>query len=141
MPFSHCCVHILIHQLLFHIGDEEWKTDLQDSWRGLTLLASEMTRRVPLLRESPKDADELLVFGVISSFLGQFNKECLSCARDFSSIAHSWADNICNNSLLSSTSRTPDTIHKQSTAGFRQSLTAFEVIQDTQRGASSDGRE
>lgn len=89
LPFGSACVHILIKQLLFHIGEEGWKVDLGlgEDWLGLALISTEMDHQVDLLRESPKDCDRLLLFGIVSSFYGQSDIKCRTCARGFAGVA------------------------------------------------------
>lgn len=94
LPFQHECVHILIKQLLFHVGKPDWKVDLDVKWHGLARISSNMRRQVDLLRESPKDGDCLLIFAITSSFFGQFEMDCQACARDFSGITRRWADDV-----------------------------------------------
>lgn len=90
LPFDQDCVHILVKQLLFHVGEDEWKTDFGFDlrWRGLELFAEEMAHQVNILRDSPKNCDKLLLFGAMSSFLGQYDSACLSSAREFAKISH-----------------------------------------------------
>ena len=96
LPFDQDCVHILVKQLLFHVGEDEWKTDFGFDlrWRGLELFAEEMAHQVNILRDSPKNCDKLLLFGAMSSFLGQYDSACLSSARGFAKISRGWADAV-----------------------------------------------
>jgi hypothetical protein len=91
LPFSHECVLILLKQLIFHVGQEDWWRDLTPAMFGYELISKQMEQRVELLRESPKSSADLLMFGILSSYFGQFDKRCQKCAREFSSIARSWA--------------------------------------------------
>ena len=96
LPFQHECVHVLIKQLLFHIGNG-WKVDLDADWNGSRLIIDEMNRHAVLLRKSPKDCDRVLIFGVMSSFFGQENdalRNSQHCARAFASICRGWADDV-----------------------------------------------
>jgi hypothetical protein len=100
LPFGNACVHILIKQLLFHIGEEGWKVDLGlglglgEGWLGFARISTQMHHQVDLLRESPKDSDRLLLFGIMSSFYGQYDIECRACARELADISRRWADDV-----------------------------------------------
>ena len=95
LPFDHNCVHLLIKQLLFQVGESDWKYDVfGENSKGVDALAQALRNRANLLKDAPKFSESLLVFGVISSFLGQFDEACLSCARLFASIARKWADGM-----------------------------------------------
>jgi hypothetical protein len=96
LPFGNACVHILIKQLLFHIGEEGWKVDLGlgEDWLGFALISTQMHHQVDLLRESPKDSDRLLLFGIMSSYYGQYDNKCRTCAREFAGISRRWADDV-----------------------------------------------
>lgn len=93
LPFEHECVHVLVKQLMYHIGDG-WKVDLEADWNGLARISENMNLQVEQLRESPKDCDRLLLFGIVSSFYGQFNSLCKRCAGKFAKIARSWAEDV-----------------------------------------------
>jgi hypothetical protein len=94
LPFQNGCVHILVKQMLFHIGIKGWKIDLDEDHLGLVRISTLMRREVNLLRESPKDCDRLLLFGMLSSFFGQNHLECRNCAREFARISRRWADSV-----------------------------------------------
>jgi hypothetical protein len=93
LPFQHPGVHVLVKQLLFHVGDG-WNVDLDAEWTGFARIASELRRHCDLLRHSPKDCDRLLLFGVMSSFYGQDSEKCEVCARDFAKISWQWVDDV-----------------------------------------------
>jgi Protein of unknown function (DUF3638) len=93
LPFHEFSVHILIKQLLYHIGDVDWMHDLSDGWLGYDRLANELRRQLENIRDSPKDCDQLLIFGLVSSYLGQTNPTCLNLSFQFYEIARRWADN------------------------------------------------
>ena len=93
LPFQHDCVHILIKQLLFQVGNG-WKVDVTGDWNGFDRLRDELSQQVNLLRNSPKDGDKVLLFGVMSSFLGQNDKRCRGYSIEFSLMCAKWADDI-----------------------------------------------
>jgi hypothetical protein len=97
LPFEHECVHVLVKQVLFHIGEDDWKVELREGWAGLERLAELMNRQADILAKSPKDSGKVLLFGVISSFLGQYDQAHLDCARRFTKIARQWADDMERN--------------------------------------------
>jgi Protein of unknown function (DUF3638) len=88
LPFHDFRVHILIKQLLYHIGDVDWMHDLSDGWLGYDRLANELRRQLEKIRDSPKDCD-----GLVSSYLGQYDPTCLDLSFQFYEIARRWADN------------------------------------------------
>lgn len=94
LPFQNDCVHVIVKQLLFHVGESHWKTDLTSTWQGLDRIAEQIHLKVELLRQSPKDSGALVLFGIMSSFLGQYSEDCRCCARSFSEIARSWAEEV-----------------------------------------------
>jgi hypothetical protein len=97
LPFEHRCVCVLVKQMLFHIGENDWKIELTKGWHGLERLAEQMGRQVEILARSPKDSGKLVLFGVISSFLGQYDQANMDCAIRFASIARSWASDLEGN--------------------------------------------
>jgi Protein of unknown function (DUF3638) len=94
LPFHDVRVHILIKQLLYHVGCTEWTTDLTGNWRGYERLALEMERQLDKIRDSPKDCDALLIFGSICSYLGQSDKSCLDLAFEYCRTERKWADDL-----------------------------------------------
>jgi hypothetical protein len=92
LPFHDFRVHILIKQLLYHIGDVDWKHDLGAGFLGYERLAHELDRRLEKIRDSPKDCDQLLIYGLVSSYLGQTNRTCSDLSFQFYEIARRWAD-------------------------------------------------
>jgi hypothetical protein len=96
LPFQESCVQIIVKQLMFHIGEETWKEDLFGSWQGLQRFEEQLRRRAGILRQSPSDSNQLLLFGLMSSYLGQYDKKCLACAKEFALIARQWGDGVAN---------------------------------------------
>lgn len=94
LPFDHTSVHVLVKQLVYHVGEEQWKMDLAGEWNGYRRISSLMRDRVELLRNSPQLAGKLVLFGVVSSFFGQYDDECRECAREFSRNARRLADEV-----------------------------------------------
>ncbi|CAB9516872.1 Protein of unknown function (DUF3645) [Seminavis robusta] len=93
LPFEKTCVHVIVRQLLFHVGEEKWKTDLE-SPGVLERIAEQLNRHADLLQESPNNADRLLLFGTVSSFFGQYHEGCLECSRRYTDICRSLADGM-----------------------------------------------
>ena len=94
LPFEHPCVHVLVQQLLYHIGQDSWKADFSYGYCGFRRLAEEMELQATILAQSPKDSNKLMIFGLLSSFLGQYSPENLVNACRFGQIACKWADEM-----------------------------------------------
>lgn len=94
LPFENSCVHVVIKQLLFHIGNDDWKSDLYGDFEGLKLLSEEIGHILNSLRDSPKDCDKLVMFGVVCSFFGQTHTKFKALAMSFAEISRGWAEDV-----------------------------------------------
>ncbi|CAB9529821.1 Protein of unknown function (DUF3645) [Seminavis robusta] len=92
LPFGDERVHVLVRQLLYHVGDESWKHDLDSVFYDQ--IASELFGKADLLKESPNNMVKILLFGLVSSFFGQYNKRCLDCSRLFTRILQALGDHV-----------------------------------------------
>ena len=93
LPFEHESVHILIKQVLFHLGKKEWRKDLEEQ-DAFQRIADQLTKNARILEQSPNNSGKLLLFGIVSSYCGQYSALCLSSSRDYSSIARQLADEV-----------------------------------------------
>jgi Protein of unknown function (DUF3638) len=91
LPFGDERVHVLIRQLLYHVGMKSWKRDLE-SELFYNQFAKLLERKADMLEESPNNLRQLLLFGVASSFLGQYSEHCLSCSRRYTAMSRALGD-------------------------------------------------
>jgi hypothetical protein len=93
LPFDHPCVHVLVQQLLYQVGFDEWKTDVA-SCNILSRFCGQLYKKADILKESPNNSGQLLLFGLVSSFFAQFSPTLILCSRRYTRISRSLADQI-----------------------------------------------
>jgi len=69
---------------------------------GVSILTTELRHWIDLLHSLPKDCDHLVLFGIICSFIGQFDGEALDCPWTLASIFCEWATDLKSVILQSS---------------------------------------
>ncbi|CAB9519066.1 Protein of unknown function (DUF3645) [Seminavis robusta] len=92
LPFGDDGVQVLVRQLLYHVGDNCWKQDLDSAFYGQ--IASELVRKADLLKESPNNIGKLLFFGFVGAFFGQYSDSCIECSRLYMSVSRKLGDAV-----------------------------------------------
>lgn len=102
LPFNEICVHTLISQALFHLGDLsvkgssvtfEWKQDLDDSCfcNDACCILKALYHEI---QDTPKNYLCVKLLGRICNFLAGWTPACRSVARDLALSVYGWAENI-----------------------------------------------
>lgn len=112
LPFDNHCIHILVKQLMYQIGEESWTTDIKVQFNGLVVLAFHMRNKLEVLRETPMNWERLQLYGVICAFYGQYDVECLRCATEYCDALKHLGDNV-NAEKKSLSEASIDLIRKQ----------------------------
>ncbi|CAB9504630.1 Protein of unknown function (DUF3645) [Seminavis robusta] len=91
LPFGHPCVHVLVKQALYQVGDK-WKRDLESDMHVLERFAEQLNDKADQFQAPPNDVGELLLFGTIASFLGGYDgRHCLETSRKYTKVARGLA--------------------------------------------------
>lgn len=95
LPFHHPCVHVLLKQGVFQLGEKEWNTDWHlGANSGLSLLHECLSLEVKVLSDSPKNCRRLEIVGVLLAYFAQYHDPCAETAREASVIFETWARTI-----------------------------------------------
>lgn len=102
LPLSLESVHVIIHQLLFHVGDIgaidekscfEWRKDLDETKSHIAFL-DVLREFAEELSNSPKSYACAKIVGEISNFFSAWNRECRAVSRLLASSACKWAEEL-----------------------------------------------
>ncbi|KAL3804145.1 hypothetical protein HJC23_013664 [Cyclotella cryptica] len=102
LPFNELCVHTLINQSLFHLGDFsvtkgsitlEWKRDLDDS-RFCNDACNILETFYQAIRDTPKNYLCVKFLGRLCNFLSGWALSCRSVARQLAVSVFDWAEDV-----------------------------------------------
>ncbi|KAG2496538.1 hypothetical protein HYH03_005361 [Edaphochlamys debaryana] len=103
LPLAQPAVHVLVRQLLHHVGsltDDAppqllWRTGWADEPGGaLPALCSELAALAERLAITPREHESVLVLGPMAAYLASFHPACLDTARRFADMTSDVAEEL-----------------------------------------------
>ncbi|KAG2494612.1 hypothetical protein HYH03_007377 [Edaphochlamys debaryana] len=103
LPLGHPVVHVLIRQLLYHIGTLTDGPDPQPLWRTgwdeepngvLPTLCGELAALAEQLDPSPREHEAVMLLGPVAAYVASFHPPCLAVARRFAAMTSRVADEL-----------------------------------------------
>ncbi|KAG2492053.1 hypothetical protein HYH03_009551 [Edaphochlamys debaryana] len=103
LPLGHPAVHVLVRQLLYHMGtltdgpDPQllWRTGWDEEPNGvLPTLCGELAALAEQLDPSPREHEAVLLLGPVAAYVASFYPPCLAVARRFAAMTSRVADEL-----------------------------------------------
>jgi hypothetical protein len=99
VPFGHQAVKVIIQQTLFQVGEiEEYKSNITYKWkdcfkaRDIDTFCKDLSLHAKMLAPAPRNHDSFFALSIIALYFGQFHSSMKDVAKEFASIALSWAN-------------------------------------------------
>ncbi|KAG2486452.1 hypothetical protein HYH03_014899 [Edaphochlamys debaryana] len=103
LPLGHPAVHVLVRQLLYHMGtltDEQlpqplWRTGWGEEPHGvLPTLCAELAALAEALDPAPREQEAVALLGPLAAYLASFHAPCCAVARRFAAMTARVADEL-----------------------------------------------
>ncbi|KAG2492072.1 hypothetical protein HYH03_009568 [Edaphochlamys debaryana] len=103
LPLGHPAVHVLVRQLLYHIGtltdgaspEPLWRTGWDEEPNGvLPTLCGELAALAEQMDPSPREHEAVMLLGPVSAYVASFYPPCLAVARRFAAMTSRYADEL-----------------------------------------------
>ncbi|KAG2496793.1 hypothetical protein HYH03_005201 [Edaphochlamys debaryana] len=102
LPLAHPAVHVLVRQLLYHIGtltDGDppqllWRTGWDEPNGVLPTLCAELEALAEQLDPTPREHEAVMLLGPLAAYVAAFHQPCRAVARRFAAMTSRVADEL-----------------------------------------------